>query len=171
MVMIIICKVYKLCYIIIMSLKYHDLPFGAQLLLWTSRVFFHGSCRTKPSKYDLVDLAYSKVGINNGSELLKKYLYLLRIESKFQLQPICVQDLTEAEIKLIDCIEVHKKNNFNNNYYITLWKLDNYAELFTESARNLAIAFKKANLDTDLNYFRETINKKVVSNYFYKTLH
>ncbi len=169
--MIIICNKYKLCYITIMDLKYHNLPFGAQLLLWTSRVFFHGSCRTKPSKYDLVNLAYSKVGIKDGSELLKKYLYLLKIESKFHLQPICVQDLTESEIKLIDCIEVHKKNNFNNNYYITLWRLDNYAELFTKSAKNLALAFKKANLDTDLNFFRETSSKRVISNYIHRTLH
>ncbi len=169
--MIIICNKCKLCYIIIMSLKYHALPFGAQLLLWTSRIFFHGSCRTKPNKYDLVDLAYSKVGINNGSELLKKYLYPLRLESKFQLQPICIQILTESEIKLIDCIEVHKKDNFNNNYYITLWRLNNFAELFTESAKNLALAFKKANLDTDLDFFRETHNRREVSNCIYKTLH
>ena len=73
--------------------------------------------------------------------------------------------------KLIDCIEVHKKNNFNNNYYITLWRLDNYAELFTKSAKNLALAFKKANLDTDLNFFRETSSKRVISNYIHGTLH
>ena len=49
-----------------MNLKYHELPFGAQLLLWTSRLVFHGSCRTKPNKYDLVDIAYKKVGIHDG---------------------------------------------------------------------------------------------------------
>ena len=85
--MIIICNAYKLCYITNMKLKYHDLPFGAQLLLWTSRVFYHGSCRTKPSKYDLVDLAYSKVGINNGSELLKKYSKKAPELKKFQESP------------------------------------------------------------------------------------
>ena len=103
-----------------MSLKYHDLPFGAQLLLWTSRVFFHGSCRTKPSKYDLVDIAFSKVGIDKGPVLLKKFLYILKFENKVHLQPICIQDITESEINLIDCIEDHKKNNFNNNSNLSL---------------------------------------------------
>ena len=169
--MIIICNVNLLCYIINMSLKYYDLPFGAQLLLWTSRIFFHGSCRTKPSKYELVDIAFSKIGINNGPELLKKYLYILKIESKLHLQPICIQNLTESEISLVDCIEEHKKSNFNNNYYIKLWRLDNSAELFTKSACNLALAFKKANLDTNLNYYKAANNEREMSHYIYKTVH
>ncbi len=155
-----------------MDLKYHNLPFGAQLLLWTSRVFFHGSCRTKPNKHDLVDIAYSKVGIEHGSQLLKKYLYLLKIESRFQLQPICIQNLSEVEINLINCIEDHKKNNFDNNHYIKFWNLDNFEKLFTESATNLALAYKKANLDTCIKFYFETNdNTKEVSNYTYKTLH
>ena len=169
--MIIICNVNLLCYIINMSLKYHDLPFGAQLLLWTSRVFFHGSCRTKPSKYDLVDIAFSKVGINDGPILLKKYLYILRIENKLHLQPICIQNLTESEINLIDCIEDHKTSNFNNNFYIKLWGLDSISESFTKSASNLALAFKKANLDTNLNYYKKANNEREVPHYIYKTLH
>ena len=171
--MIIICNEDLLCYIITMDLKYHDLPFGAQLLLWTSRVFIHGSCRTRPSKYDLVDIAFCKVGIDNGATLLQQYLYLLRIESKLQLQPICIQNLSDQEIILINCIEEHKKNNFDNDYYIRFWSLHNSEKLFTESAKNLALAFKKANLDTNLEFFNETTtnNNREVSNYFYKTLH
>ena len=37
-----------------MTLKYYELPFGAQLLLWTSRMSVNGSCRTNPNKYELV---------------------------------------------------------------------------------------------------------------------
>ena len=161
--MIIICNKDLLCYIITMDLKYHDLPFGAQLLLWTSRVFIHGSCRTRPSKYDLVDIAYGKVGIDNGSTLLQQYLYLLRIESKLQLQPICIQNLSDQEIILINCIEEHKKNNFDNNYFTNLWSISKDSKNFILAAKALANAYEKYNLDTNLEHliFDKRVQNKV----------
>ena len=154
-----------------MNFKYHNLPFGAQLLLWTSRVTINGSCRSNPNKYELVDMAYKKVGINNGCYLLKKYLSFLKIEKQIDLQPICSQHLIEAEVSLIDCIEEHKKDYIDNDYYIKIWGLNNSAKLFTDSAKNLAQAFKKANLDTNLDLLKEYQNKSNISYNIYKTLH
>ena len=154
-----------------MNLKYYNLPFGAQLLLWTSRVFFHGSCRLKPNKYELVDLAYAKVGIENGARLLRQYLYLLRIKTDFQPQSICKQGLNEQEIKVIKCIEEHKKINFDNCTYINFWNLYNSEKLFTKGAKNLALAFKKANLNTNIEFLKNVNNAKENLNSFYKTLH
>ena len=133
-----------------MDYKYYDLPFGDQLLLWTSRVFFNGSCRTNPNKYEIIDLAYKKVGIDNGSASLRGLLNILKNIKKFKLQKICNQCLTESEINLICCIEDHKKENINNNYYIYLWKLSARRELFTYNAVKVANKFKKANLNTDI---------------------
>ena len=50
-----------------MNLDYYDLPFGAQLLLWTSRVVINTSCRSSPNKYELVDKAYKKVGLKKDT--------------------------------------------------------------------------------------------------------
>ena len=154
-----------------MNFKYYDLPFGAQLLLWTSRIYFTGSCRTKPNKYEMIDLAYKKVGIQNGSNLLKKLLNVLKNIDQFKLQKICNQCLTDCEIDLICCIEEHKKNNFNNNYYIQIWNLSSKRELFTSHAIDLANKFKNANLNTNM-FFKHnrnirTENLNIVSN----TLH
>ena len=142
-----------------MNFKYHNLPFGAQLLLWTSRLAVNGSCRSNPNKYVLIDIAYKKVGINNGCELLKKYLSFLKAEKKINLQPICSQHLINSEISLIDCIEEHKKDYINNEYFIKIWQLDNTVKLFTDSAKNLAMAYKKANLDTNLELLKVYQNK------------
>lgn len=133
-----------------MNLKYYDLPFGAQLLLWTSRIYFNGSCRTNPNKYEIIDLAYKKVGVDNGSFLLKSLLNILKNKEQFKLQKICNQCLTNNEIDLISCVEEHKKENINNNYYIQTWKLGDARELFTSNAINLANEFKKANLNTNI---------------------
>ncbi len=141
-----------------MDYKYYDLPFGAQLLLWTSRIFYNGSCRTTPNKYEIIDLAYKKVGIHNGSKLLKGLLNILKNIDKFKIQKICNQCLTESEINLICCIEEHKNENINNSYYIDLWKLGAKRELFTYNAVNLANQFKKVNLNTDI-FFK--YNRKI----------
>ena len=140
-----------------MYYKYYDLPFGAQLLLWTARIYFNGSCRTNPNKYEIIDLAYKKVGIEKGSILLKDLLNILKNKEKFNLQKICNQYLIDSEIDLICCIEEHKKRNVNNNYYIRLWKLSNCKNLFTSKAINLANEFKKANLNTNI-FFKNNSN-------------
>ena len=142
-----------------MNYKYYNLPFGAQLLLWTSRIFYNGSCRTKLNKYEIIDLAYKKVGILNGSDLLKGLLNILKNIDNFDIQQICDQCLTESEINLICCIEEHKKENINNTYYIHLWKLSTRRELFTYNAINLANQLKKMNLNTDI-FFKYNKNFK-----------
>ena len=154
-----------------MLIKYHSLPFGAQLLLWTSRIFFNGSCRTNPNKYEIIDIAYKKVGIDKGGVLLNRLLALLKNEKVFEIQTICMQYLNESEKNLIDCIEEHKKKEINNNYFIKIWKLDRERELFTYSAKSVAFAFKKANLITDINFQYKT---EIQTNILYeanKTLH
>lgn len=154
-----------------MNLKYHEMPFGAQLLLWTSRLVFHGSCRTKPNKYDLVDIAYKKVGIYDGCNLLNNYLSFLKIHKEFKLQPICTQSLAESEINLIDCINANKQKYFNNDYYIKIWGLYKSTESFTNSARNLAVVFKKANLNTNIAFLKKIKKEIRVSYDFCETLH
>ena len=154
-----------------MIFDYYNLPFGAQLLLWTSRIAFHGSCRTKPNKYDLINIAYKKVGIENGSILLKEFLFPLRNSKAFKLQPICNRALIEDEINLINCIQEHKKTKIDNNYYIELWGLHNNKKLFTSKSINLANAFKKINLDTDLKFYEHARENFDTQYSFSKTLH
>ena len=133
-----------------MKLYYYNLPFGAQLLLWTSRVAVHGSCRTNPNKYALIDIAYNKVGILDGSLLLKNFLKPLRQSSNFKLQPICSTILVETEINLINCLTEHRNKYVNNAYFIKLWNLDDHKDLFTYHSIQLASEFKKVNLHTAL---------------------
>ena len=38
-----------------MSIDYYKMPFGAQLLLWTSRIILYGNCRISPNKYEIVN--------------------------------------------------------------------------------------------------------------------
>ena len=133
-----------------MTLKYYELPFGAQLLLWTSRIIFNGSCRTNPNKYELVDMAFKKVGMANGKSLLKEFLILVKNKKDFKLQSICKPDLIVNEVMLINCIENNKKDNFNNNYYIDMWSITK-TNNFNLAAKALAVAYEKNNLNTNLN--------------------
>ena len=138
-----------------MRINYYDLPFGAQLLLWTSRILIKGSCRTNPDKYRLVDIAYKKVGITNGSLILRAVLLFFKRHESFRLQSICNQILIEDEINLINCIEKNKDNKFNNNHFIKIW----------------SISDKKYNLNTNINelIYIENIPKK--TNFINNTLH
>ena len=154
-----------------MNLNYFDLPFGAQLLIWTSRVMLNGSCRTHPNKYQLVNIAFKKVGILNGGNLLKEVLFILRRKEFFKLQHTCVQILNNSEINLINCIEENKKEEFNNNYYLEIWDLKDIANSFTLATYNLALAFEKSNLDTDLSSFLLTKNISNTEMLITKTLH
>ena len=52
-----------------MNLDYYDLPFGAQLLLWTSRVVINTSCGSSHNKYELVNNSYHKDYIEPKSQL------------------------------------------------------------------------------------------------------
>ena len=95
-----------------MNLDYYSLPFGAQLLLWTSRIAINASCRNFPNKYQLVDKAYKKVGLIEGLFLLKDLLAHLRKNKDFKLQSICSRNLILNEINLINCVEENKYSNF-----------------------------------------------------------
>ena len=72
-----------------MNIDYYNLPFGAQILLWTSRIIVNSSCRSFPNKYELVNMAYKKVGLEEGLFLLKDLLVHLRKNKDFKLQSIC----------------------------------------------------------------------------------
>ena len=154
-----------------MNLNYFNLPFGAQLLTWTSRTMLNGSCRTHPNKYHLVNMAFNKVGILNGSNLLKEVLFFLGKKEFFKLQHTCAQVLNNSEINLINCIEENKKKDFNNNYYLEIWDLKCVSKSFTLATYNLALAFNKSNLDTDLSSFLLTKNMSNTEKIITKTLH
>lgn len=154
-----------------MSLNYFNLPFGAQLLIWTSRVMVNGSCRTQPNKYQLVNMAFQKVGISNGGNLLREILFILRRNEFFNLQHTCVQILNNSEINLINCIEENKKEKFDNNYYLKIWDLKDIANSFNLATYKLALAFEKSNLDTDLSSFLLTKNISNTENLIIRTLH
>ena len=66
-----------------MITDYYSIPFGGQLLIWSSRLAFYGSCRTTPNKYDINNIAYSKVGIQKGSLLLKPFIGILKNKNQF----------------------------------------------------------------------------------------
>ena len=134
-----------------MKIRYYDLPFGAQLLLWTSRILINGSCRTNPNKYKLVDIAYQKVGIANGAKLLKAVLLFLKSNESFRVQSICNQILIEDEINLINCIDKNKNNNFNNYHFIKIWSIKEKKKDFTLAVKKLADTYEKYNLAANLN--------------------
>ena len=154
-----------------MNFDYYDLPFGAQLLLWTSRIAINSSCRSSPNKYELVDMAYKKVGLEKGLFLLKDFLIHLRKNKSFKLQSICSRYLISNEINLINCVEDNKYSNFDNAYYIKIWSIDNNISEFCKAAQNLSISFKYLNLNTDISLI---INNKVTpdkDNYRNITIH
>ena len=153
-----------------MSLDYYDLPFGAQLLLWTSRVVINTSCRSTPNKYELVDTAYKKVGLKAGHFLLKDFLVHIRKNKNFKLQSICSRYLISNEVNLINCVENNKHSNFNNTYYLKIWSINNISE-FCKAARKLSISFKHLKLNTDISLI---INNKLTpdkDNYRNITIH
>ena len=121
-----------------MTHYYYNLPFGSQLLIWTCRIAFHGSCRTKPNKFQLIDMAYQKVGIQNGSTLLKQFLFPLIGNSSFKLQQLCKPSLVDSEINIIKCLHDHKNELVDNKYYVKLWNLESNVEAFTMHTKNLA---------------------------------
>ena len=154
-----------------MNLDYYDLPFGAQLLLWTSRVVINTSCRSTPNKYELVDTAYKKVGLKEGHFLLKDFLVHLRKNKNFKLQSICSRYLISNEVNLINCVEDNKHSNFNNDYYLKIWSINNNISEFCSAARKLSISFKHLKLNTDISLI---INNKVIpdkDNYKCVTIH
>lgn len=133
-----------------MHIDYFQLPFGSQLLIWTSRVYFHGSCRTKPNKYDIIDLAFEKVGIFNGSKLLKPLLSLLKNKENFHMQLLHARNLNNSEIDFINCVDYFKYKEIDNYKYIKLWNLGKEGALFSIYMKRLSLAFKKVNLATCL---------------------
>ena len=154
-----------------MIFDYYNLPFGAQLLLWTSRIALHGSCRSNPNKYQLINMAYSKVGIQNGDILLKQFISTVKNGNAFMLQPTCTRNLSGNEIDLINCIQEHKKNQINNDYYIRKWGLENNKKLFTLYSKNLAIAYKNNNLIIDLKFNTNHKDNYMNTNLISKALH
>ena len=154
-----------------MNLDYYDLPFGAQLLLWTSRVVINTSCRSSHNKYELVNTAYKKVGLEEGHVLLKDFLVHLRKNRNFKLQSICSRYLISNEINLINCIEDNKYSNFNNDYYLKKWSINNNISEFCKAVQKLSISFEHLKLNTDISL---VINNKVTpdkDNYKNITIH
>lgn len=133
-----------------MNLDYYDMPFGAQLLLWTSRIVMSTNCRSFPNKYELVDKAYKKVGLEEGRFLLKDLLVHLRKNKNFKLQSICSRNLISNEINLINCIEENKFPNFDNAYYLKIWSINNNIPEFCKAVQKLSSSFKHLNLNTNI---------------------
>ena len=154
-----------------MNIDYYNLPFGAQILLWTSRVIINTSCRSSPNKYELVDTAYKKIGLEKGRFLLKDFLVHLRKNKSFKLQSICSRYLISNEINLINCVEDNKYSNFDNAYYLKIWSINNNILEFCKAAQKLSFSFKQLKLNTDISLI---INNKVIldkDNYSYTTIH
>ena len=155
-------------YITTMNIDYYDLPFGAQLLLWTSRIVINTSCRSFPNKYELVDIAYKKVGLDEGHFLLKDLLVHLRKNKNFKLQSICSRNLISNEINLINCIEENKYSNFDNAYYLKIWFINNNISEFCKAVQKLSTSFKHLNLNTNIS---SIINNKILPNkYNYRNI-
>ena len=154
-----------------MNIDYYKIPFGAQLLIWTTRIAFYGSCRTTPNKYEIIDIAYEKVGIKQGSFLLKTFLEIIKKKKNFKIQPFCKRYLNETEINLINCIEVNKNQSKNNEFFVKEWDLVDQKKEFGIYAKKLAKKFREANLNTNVyknNDYLESFNK---SNKNFRTLH
>lgn len=154
-----------------MITDYFKIPFGGQLLVWSSRIAFYGSCRSTPNKYDIINTAYSKVGIQNGSLLLKPFIGILKNKNKFRVQQFSKRYLNETEINLIACIECNKCFANNNDYFIREWKLDNEKEEFEFYAKKIANNFKIANLDTNIQKSKKHSEKIEIKKENIRTLH
>ena len=107
-----------------------NLPFGAQLLLWTSRVAINTSCRSSPNKYELVDTAYKKVGLKEGHFLLKDFLVHFEKIKILNYNQFVLGYLISNEINLINCVEDNKYSNFDNAYYLKIWSINNNISVF-----------------------------------------
>ena len=154
-----------------MNINYFNLPFGAQLLLWTSRVLIKGCCRAIPNKYQLINMAYNKVGIYDGADLHKKFLFMLKDRESIILQHINCLDLNKTEINLINCIEDYKSKKFYDDHYLEIWNLKDNQRKFILAAQYLASAYKAFNLDTDLNSIYLNRNAENKEKFMSKTLH
>ena len=124
------------------------------MLLWTSRIALLANCRASPNKYEVINIAFKRAGIEKGSILLKSFLSFIKHNKNFRFYQNCSRYLLKEELDLINCINMHKLNNFNNEFYIKLWNLEKDAVLFTNNTKKLATAFKNANLVTTINYFK-----------------
>ncbi len=154
-----------------MQLSYYDLPFGAQLLLWTSRMLINGSCRSFPNKFQLVKIAYTKVGIVYGDSVLKRFLYMIKDKNDFNIQNNASLNLNTTEINIINCIEDYKKEKFNSNYYLKIWKIHDNQMNFINAAKDLAFLYEKFDLDTNLRSIYSNRATYKEEEFISKTLH
>lgn len=154
-----------------MQLSYYDLPFGAQLLLWTSRMLINGSCRSFPNKFQLVNIAYTKVGIVHGDSVLKRFLYMIKDKNDFNIQNNASLNLNTTEINIINCIEDYKKEKFNSNYYLKIWKIHDNQMNFINAAKGLAFLYEKFDLDTNLGSIYSNRATYKEEEFISKTLH
>tara|TARA_B100001248_G_C27365630_1_gene448850 strand:- start:996 stop:1460 length:465 start_codon:yes stop_codon:yes gene_type:complete len=154
-----------------MQLNYYDLPFGAQLLLWTSRMLINGSCRSFPNKFQLVNIAYTKVGIVHGDSVLKRFLYMIKDKNDFNIQNIANLNLNITEINIINCIEDHKKERFTSNYYLKIWEIHDDQTNFINAAKDLAFLYGKFDLDTNLRSIYSNRATYKEEEFISKTLH
>ena len=154
-----------------MITDYYKIPFGGQLLIWSSRVALYGFCSAKPNKYDIINTAYSKVGIKNGSLLLKPFIRILKNKKNFKVQPLCKRYLNETEIKLINCIEYNKFYSNKNDYFIREWKLDDEKDKFEFYAKKIASNFKIANLNTNIQKSKKHFERIEIKKENLRTLH
>ena len=154
-----------------MQLSYYDLPFGAQLLIWTSRMLINGSCRSFPNKFQLVNIAYTKVGIVYGDSVLKRFLYMIKDKNDFNIQNIANLNLNTTEINIINCIEDHKKEKFISNYYLKIWKIHENQTNFINAAKDLAFLYEKFDLDTNLRSIYSNRATYKEEEFISKTLH
>ena len=154
-----------------MQLSYYDLPFGAQLLIWTSRMLINGSCRSFPNKFQLVNIAYTKVGIVYGDSVLKRFLYMIKDKNDFNIQNNASLNLNTTEINIINCIEDYKKEKFTSNYYLKIWKIHDNQMNFINAAKDLAFLFEKFDLDTNLRSIYSNRAAYKEEEFISKTLH
>ena len=154
-----------------MIIDYYGIPFGGQLLIWTSRIAFYGSCRTTPNKYEAIDIAYSKIGIKGGSYLFKPFIEILKNKKNFIIQPFCKRYLNKTEINLINCIEYNKNESYDNEYFIKEWELDKQKKEFNFYTRKIANYFIEVKLETDIYRSNNYLVRQKTDELNLKTLH
>ena len=107
----------------------------------------------------------------SGEILLKDFLLQVKEQKSFKLQHISIQKLNMTEINLINCINDYKNKNFDDDYYLDIWNIKSSENHFIIAAQRLALAFKEAKLNIDLNsiYYNRYVSQS--ENYFSKTFH
>ena len=87
-----------------------DLDFGAQLLLWSVRLWVLGVCHRKAT-IEIIDRAYTMVGCPDGARLLNTAMQTLTLSARrvLDVRPPCFRSISSDEQRLLDAVGCYQQ--------------------------------------------------------------